>query len=100
MEVTADMGENNEKHPSPFRYLLVWVLGVLQVLTTTAVIAAAGALWTLSTGVTTLAVEIVNIKADVIAVKLRQEKSDAEVKRVSDEQIRRGVIIEQLRSKK
>ena len=94
------MGENNEKHPSPLRYFLVWVLGVLQVLTTTAVIAAAGALWTLSTGVTTLAVEIVNIKADVIAVKLRQDKSDAEVKRVSDEQIRRGVIIEQLRSKK
>jgi len=94
------MNEDTKEQRSAFRYVLVWALGVLQVLTTTAVIAAAGALWTLSTGVTTLAVEIVNIKADVIAVKLRQDKSDAEVKRVSDEQIRRGVIIEQLRGKK
>jgi len=94
------MNEDTKEQRNAFRYVLVWALGVLQVLTTTAVIAAAGALWTLSTGVTTLAVEIVNIKADVIAVKLRQDKSDAEVKRVSDEQIRRGVILEQLRGKK
>jgi hypothetical protein len=94
------MNEGNREQRSAFRYVLVWALGVIQVVTTAAVIAGVGSLWTLSTTMAALVVEMATIKADVSVIKLRQDKSEAEVKRVSDEQIRRGVIIEQLRGKK
>jgi hypothetical protein len=94
------MSEDNKEHRSAFRYVLVWALGVIQVVTTAAVIAGVGSLWTLSTTMAALVVEISTIKADVTVTRLRQDKTEAEVKRVSDEQIRRGVILEQLRGKK
>ncbi len=91
---------NGNEQRSVFRYVVVWAFGVLQVLTTTAVIAGVGALWALSTTTATLVVEVSAIKADLIVLKLRQEKSETETKRVSDEQIRRGVILEQLKDRR
>lgn len=82
------------------RMLLIWFLGVAQVVTTSAVLAGVGALWSLSNTVSSLVVEITNIKASQISQERRVERHEAEVKRVSDEQIRRGAIIEELKSRK
>lgn len=92
----SDYKENR----SAFRYVLVWTLGVLQVLTTTAVIAGVGALWSMSSLTAALVVEVTTIKADAIAMRTRQEKSESEAKRISDEQIRNGIVLEHLRERK
>ncbi len=90
----------NNEHRSTGRALLVWFLGVAQVITTSAVLAGVGALWSLSNTVSVLVSEMATIKSWQISQNIRIEKQEAEVKRVSDEQIRRGVIIEELKGRK